>query len=299
MIIQFYFIRQRYEDSSRPLRPSASAHTALHRPHNYRHTDSDSSPSPPTLRHKFSPITSPNSSLGHRRFSPLGSPPQLPDSGTSTLTTDHTCCSPHTSHHSLFDSGHMSVGTSGSRGSDKAPSTSYHRKSGPSQKTDSATSPTASIANTTHSSGSSRSKCSSHLAHRRHHCPKHSKGASKTTSNTSSSSKNAVTTTDSDTLQTSSSHHTSASTSLKNSPNNTASKASTLEGVNSVSKNGDSSSSERTRKAAAVSSAGRDKDEKEHHDLTHLYSNLEYVFDQPVYQYILEQAHLSGIVSTL
>lgn len=61
---------------------------------------------------------------------------------------------------------------------------------------------------------------------------------------------------------------------------------------NGVTKNGDASSGERRRQAPAVA-PGKEQS-GQHHDLTHLYSNLDYVFEQPVYQYILEQAKLSG-----
>ncbi|XP_047737213.1 uncharacterized protein LOC108680942 [Hyalella azteca] len=325
--------RYRYDGAeSRPLRASASAHTALHHTPPYRpHSDSESSPSPPTQRHRFSPLEpshrfSPLNSP--HRFSPLESPHRLPDSGTSTLTTEHnSCCSPHASQHSLFDSGHMSMGTTGSRGSEnharsgsRASETHSHgseqhrhRKSIPdvvsSRKSDrgsdATTSPPSSSSTAAPGAGS-RSKCSHHRSsgshhhhHSRHQCAKH-RGVDKPTSSSSSSPKQLVvgsgstastitnsstkTATDSDTIQTnSSSHHTNSNNaSLKGSPCNTANKA-----------------HQNMAKAPAPSEetcggveggGGGDW----HQDLTHLYSNLDYVYNQPVYQYILEQAQLSG-----
>ncbi|KAF2366059.1 MyTH4 domain [Trinorchestia longiramus] len=341
--------RYRYDsgDSTRVLRPSASAHTSLHHSSSHRpHSDSESSPSPPTQRHRFSPLESPH------RFSPLESPHRLPDSGTSTLTTEHTsCCSPHASHHSLFDSGHMSMGTTGSRGSeghnrhrksvpDSAPSS---RKSVPdasssSRKSDRGsdvtTSPSSSAAaGTPTSSGGSRSKCSHHRSsggnshhhhhhHGRHQCAKHRGSSDKhglqssshqkqqlggggvSTSSTNTNSSTKTVTTDSDTINTNNSshhNHSNSSASLRGSPSTvstklqTSSTSSVAAATNNHCSNNDKCEGAKTDVSNGSSGGGDDDDGgQQHHDLTHLYSNLDYVYRQPVYQYILEQAQLSG-----
>uniref|UniRef100_A0A6A7G4P9 Rho GTPase-activating protein 39 n=1 Tax=Hirondellea gigas TaxID=1518452 RepID=A0A6A7G4P9_9CRUS len=326
----------RRQESDRPLRASASAHCALNHQQqqanaHYQYSNSDDSspsPSPPTQRHKFSPINSPSSSINRNKsnFSPLGSPLRQPDSGTSTLTTDHTCCSPHASQHSLFDSGHMSMGTTGSRGSDNR---NYHRKSSggggadsvsrKSDKSDTTTSPTASISNTANSaagggrsrqcshhrgsgSRSSNSASNSHHHQHRHRCAKHK--TDRIAPPIPSSLAQQPSSNPYHLMVNNSSSHTNTNSSGKNTTTTTDSD--TLHTSSSHHTNNSNNPSQKTSpNNTSVSSTpstreqqqtvqSKQQQQQQHHDLTHLYSNLEYVYDQPVYKYILEQAQLSG-----
>lgn len=120
--------------------------------------------------------------------------------------------------------------------------------------------------------------------HRRHHCSKHRGGAGlhDTVSNTSDQS---------DTLQSSSS---SVHLGFSNQQLHSNSTNNSTTAVNKPQQ-------KQLHSPHSVEAPKQNNVEKckQHRDITHLYSNLDYVCDQPVYQYIMEQAKLSGMVLTV
>ncbi|CAL4096762.1 unnamed protein product, partial [Meganyctiphanes norvegica] len=310
------------------LSSSRSAHTRL--------IASDSSPSPPSPRHEFSPFNFES--------------PKAPDSGASTLTDKDTRSnygrgSADSSPHSQVDSGLVS-GTTGSRGSVDSNS----------RKTDSrqVTLEKDSSRCTTADSGKSSSKSSGEregrkCAHRRHHhCSRHrgSGNGANTGNGTSATGVAAGGTTDSDrsdTLQSSSSsqqlvagntssngHNNlnssscSSSTTAKQSNNSSPNNSSNVGVPSKLSPNSKQQQTQQQTQQqqtqqqqhqtqqqqqgnsgspASTGSSSKQQQQQQqqqqqtspqHRDMTHLYSNLDYVYDQPVYQYIMEQAKLSG-----
>ncbi|XP_045112239.1 serine-rich adhesin for platelets-like isoform X25 [Portunus trituberculatus] len=283
------------------LRPSSSAHTRL--------VASDSSPSPPSPKHEFSPFTF---------ESPKGQ-----DSGASTLTDKDTRSnygrgSADSSPHSQVDSGLVS-GTTGSRGSIDSNSRRTER---PDKETKhSSTEATAKVSPSRPASEREGRRCS----HRRHHhCSKHRTGNSAPAPGSGCGAPASTTTapsgtTDSDrsdTLQSSSSsqhlvqassgtnshnHNSSSgssSTAKQASPSSSSKQASpstagTGRQTSPSTTNTTSTTTTTTTTTTTAAAPGR-QTSPQHHDLTHLYSNLEYVYEQPVYQYIMEQAKLTG-----
>ncbi|KAK4306479.1 hypothetical protein Pmani_021704 [Petrolisthes manimaculis] len=286
------------------VRGSPSAHTRL--------AASDSSPSPPSPRHQFPPLDWPRG----------------PDSGTSTLTDQDArghCGrgSADSSPHSQVDSGLLS-GTTGSRGSiDSTPRRLV---------TDQDASADASGRPASLKSGSDGGGGGRRCSHRRHHhCSRH-RTTNATTTTTTPAATTVTTDSDrSDTLQSSSSSqhlvhnnthnhnsssgsssttakHTSPSNAKHISPSNTkhnpanskqASPNTTKQTSPSTTKQPSPSNTKQLNNASnmkqmvnPITGNRQEKNNSQHQDLTHLYSNLDYVYEQPVYQYIMEQAKL-------
>ncbi|XP_071527308.1 uncharacterized protein RhoGAP93B isoform X2 [Panulirus ornatus] len=264
------------------IRSSNSAHTRL--------ITSDSSPSPPSPKHEFSPFNF---------DSPRGQ-----DSGASTLTDKDTRSnygrgSADSSPHSQVDSGLVS-GTTGSRGSVDSNS----RRADSRQTTvdkDASKCPAVDSSNKSFSSKSGSDRDSRRCNHRRHHhCSKHRGNTAPTTNTTNAT----IATTDSDrsdTLQSSSSsqhlvHAGSNNSQNHNSSSGSSSTAKQTSPNNSkqLSPNNVSSNNTKQPSPSSMTNTGKQENSPQHHDLTHLYSNLDYVYEQPVYQYIMEQAKLTG-----
>lgn len=261
------------------LRSSTSAHTRL--------ATSDSSPSPPSPKHEFSPFNF---------DSPRGQ-----DSGASTLTDKDTRSnygrgSADSSPHSQVDSGLVS-GTTGSRGSVDSNS----RRTDSRQTTLDKETSKCSAAESSSKPSSKTERDGRRCNHRRHHhCSKH-RGAAVSTTNTTSAT---VATTDSDrsdTLQSSSSSQHLVNTGSNNSQNHNSSSGSSSTAKQTspnnskqISPSNGSTSNTKQPSPSSVSSVGKQDNSPQHRDLTHLYSNLDYVYEQPVYQYIMEQAKLTG-----
>ncbi|XP_063604503.1 uncharacterized protein LOC134779995 isoform X7 [Penaeus indicus] len=261
------------------LRSSTSAHTRL--------ATSDSSPSPPSPKHEFSPFNF---------DSPRGQ-----DSGASTLTDKDTRSnygrgSADSSPHSQVDSGLVS-GTTGSRGSVDSNS----RRTDSRQATLDKETSKCSAAESSSKPSSKTERDGRRCNHRRHHhCSKH-RGAAVSTTNTTSAT---VATTDSDrsdTLQSSSSSQHLVNTGSNNSQNHNSSSGSSSTAKQTspnnskqISPSNGSTSNTKQPSPSSVSSVGKQDNSPQHRDLTHLYSNLDYVYEQPVYQYIMEQAKLTG-----
>ncbi|KAK7058716.1 Rho GTPase activating protein 39, partial [Halocaridina rubra] len=258
------------------LRSSNSAHTRL--------INSDSSPSPPSPKHEFSPFNF---------ESPKGQ-----DSGASTLTDKDTRSnygrgSADSSPHSQVDSGLVS-GTTGSRGSvDSNSRRNDSRQATLDKDSKCSTSETASKGS---KSGSDRDgrRCN----HRRHHhCSKH-RGPSSSTSNTANATTVTTDSDRSDTLQSSSSSQQLVNIGSNNSQNHNSSSGSSsttkqISPNNSKQLSPNNGGSTNNAKQPSPTSTVK-QENSPHRDLTHLYSNLDYVIEQPVYQYIIEHAKLSG-----
>ena len=280
------------------LRPSSSAHTRL--------VASDSSTSPPSPKHEFSPFTF---------ESPKGQ-----DSGASTLTDKDTRSnygrgSADSSPHSQVDSGLVS-GTTGSRGSIESNSRRTERPDKEAKQV--AAEAVTKVSPSRPASEREGRRCS----HRRHHhCSKHRSGTSAptpagsgTAPATAATAPSATTDSDrSDTLQSSSSsqhlvqagsatnsnnHNSSSgssSTAKQASPSSSSKQASpSTGGVGRQASPATTTTTTTTATTTASTTAPGRQASPQHRDLTHLYSNLEYVYEQPVYQYIMEQAKLTG-----
>ncbi|XP_042876227.1 filaggrin-like isoform X4 [Penaeus japonicus] len=261
------------------LRSSTSAHTRL--------VTSDSSPSPPSPKHEFSPFNF---------DSPRGQ-----DSGASTLTDKDTRSnygrgSADSSPHSQVDSGLVS-GTTGSRGSVDSNS----RRTDSRQTTLDKETSKCTAAESSSKSSSKTERDGRRCNHRRHHhCSKH-RGATVSTTNTTSATAATTDSDRSDTLQSSSSSQHLVNTGSNNSQNHNSSSGSSSTAKQAspnnskqISPSNGSTSNTKQPSPSSVSSVGKQDNSPQHRDLTHLYSNLDYVYEQPVYQYIMEQAKLTG-----
>lgn len=260
------------------LRSSNSAHTRL--------ITSDSSPSPPSPKHEFSPFNF---------ESPRGQ-----DSGASTLTDKDTRSnygrgSADSSPHSQVDSGLVS-GTTGSRGSVDSNS----RRTDSRQTTlDKETKKCSAVDSSSKTSKTNSDRDSRRCNHRRHHhCSKH-RGPTAVTTNTTNATTVTTDSDRSDTLQSSSSSQQLVNTGSNNSQNHNSSSGSSsttklISPNNSKQLSPSNGSSTNNTKQPSPSSTGKPENSPQHRDLTHLYSNLDYVYEQPVYQYIMEQAKLTG-----
>ncbi|XP_066983631.1 rho GTPase-activating protein 39 isoform X15 [Macrobrachium rosenbergii] len=260
------------------LRSSNSAHTRL--------INSDSSPSPPSPKHEFPPFN---------YESPRGQ-----DSGASTLTDKDTRSnygrgSADSSPHSQVDSGLVS-GTTGSRGSVDSNS----RRADSRQTTlDKETAKGSATDSSSKASKTNNERDSRRCNHRRHHhCSKH-RGPPSGTANTTNATTVTTDSDRSDTLQSSSSSQQLVNTGSNNSQNHNSSSGSSsttkqISPNNSKQFSPNNGSSSNNTKQPSPSSTGKSENSPQHRDLTHLYSNLDYVYEQPVYQYIMEQAKLTG-----
>ncbi|KAB7507875.1 Rho GTPase-activating protein 39 [Armadillidium nasatum] len=255
------------------MRPSVSAHTRL--------VASDSSGSPPSPRHDLAAY--------------IFESPRCPDSGASTLTDKETRSqygrgSADSSPHSQIDSGLVS-GTTGSRGSaDSSIKRSVNSREGTFDKESQFSLLSGNI-------GAEREtrKCGHH---RRYHCNKHRPSVSTTTTApppTTDSDR-------SDTLQSSNSSLQMVQSSNNSQNHNSSSASSTTAKQSSPknrsckqeSSNDSTSTSSKTQNTYNSEVENQSTANVQHRDMTHLYSNLDYVYDQPVYQFIMEQAKLSG-----
>ncbi|XP_069165185.1 dentin sialophosphoprotein isoform X4 [Procambarus clarkii] len=264
------------------IRSSNSAHTRL--------VTSDSSPSPPSPKHEFLPFNF---------DSPRGQ-----DSGASTLTDKDTRSnygrgSADSSPHSQVDSGLVS-GTTGSRGSVDSNS----RRTDSHQATvdkESSKDPAVENSNKASSVKSGSDRDGRRCNHRRHHhCSKH-RGTTATSTNTTNATAATTDSDRSDTLQSSSSSQHLVHTGSNNSQNHNSSSGSSSTAKQTspnnskqLSPNNGGSSNTKQPSPISVCNTGKQDSSPQHHDLTHLYSNLDYVYEQPVYQYIMEQAKLTG-----
>ncbi|XP_068211781.1 uncharacterized protein [Palaemon carinicauda] len=260
------------------IRPSNSAHTRL--------INSDSSPSPPSPKHEFPPFN---------YESPRGQ-----DSGASTLTDKDTRSnygrgSADSSPHSQVDSGLVS-GTTGSRGSVDSNS----RRADSRQTTlDKETAKGCATDSSGKASKTNNERDSRRCNHRRHHhCSKH-RGPASGTANTPNATTVTTDSDRSDTLQSSSSSQQLVNTGSNNSQNHNSSSGSSsttkqISPNNSKQFSPNNGSSSNNTKQPSPCSIGKPENSPQHRDLTHLYSNLDYVYEQPVYQYIMEQAKLTG-----
>ncbi|XP_069954957.1 serine-rich adhesin for platelets isoform X2 [Cherax quadricarinatus] len=263
------------------IRSSNSAHTRL--------ITSDSSPSPPSPKHEFLPFNF---------DSPRGQ-----DSGASTLTDKDTRSnygrgSADSSPHSQVDSGLVS-GTTGSRGS--VDSNSRRTDSHQTMVDKESKVPVVDSSNKTSSAKSGSDRDGRRCNHRRHHhCSKH-RGAIVASTNTTNATAATTDSDRSDTLQSSSSSQHLVHTGSNNSQNHNSSSGSSSTAKQTspnnskqLSPNNGGSSNTKQPSPSSMCNTGKQENSPQHHDLTHLYSNLDYVYEQPVYQYIMEQAKLTG-----
>ncbi|XP_042215315.1 rho GTPase-activating protein 39-like isoform X11 [Homarus americanus] len=265
------------------LRSSTSAHTRL--------ITSDSSPSPPSPKHEFSPFNF---------DSPRGQ-----DSGASTLTDKDTRSnygrgSADSSPHSQVDSGLVS-GTTGSRGSVDSNS----RRTDSRQTTvdkEPLKCPGTDSSNKASSTKSGNDRDGRRCNHRRHHhCSKHRGTTANTNTNTTNATAATTDSDRSDTLQSSSSSQHLVHTGSNNSQNHNSSSGSSSTAKQTspnnskqLSPNNGSTTNTKQPSPSSICNTGKPENSPQHRDLTHLYSNLDYVYEQPVYQYIMEQAKLTG-----
>ena len=307
------------------MRPSNSAHN--------RFVASDSSPSPPITHREFTPfnfdtskcpdsgtstLTDKDTRSQYGRGSADSSPHSQVDSGLVSGTTGSRGSVDSTSKrmggggsgdsrmttldHDMSGVGGGSGGRSSRSGSEKEKKCNHHRRhhhcSKHRQQTGSGNSSTATVGNVATSATSTTtimtdsdrsdtlhsSSSSQHLVHNTSNNSQHHNNNSSSASSTANTTK-----------QNNNSKQLSPSniSSNKKLVSPTVSSKGNLENI-SAGKASNNSSHEKLEVKKADHQNRQDASSPKHRDMTHLYSNIDYIYEQPVYQFIMEQAKLSG-----